>query len=143
VLGVLLALGDNGPFGMLLAPLVRHFRAPVKLLFLTNLALALLAARGLDRARRDTLRPAWLALATGSLLVALALAVRVRPELPGQLLGRGDPRRSCSRARPPWSRAPGPRVSRRPGGLLLGAALAAHSRTLAPLAGLLSRVSTC
>src|SRR6185436_8758072 len=76
LLGVLLALGDHGPLGWLLAPLVRHFRAPVKLLFLTNLALALLAARGLDRARRETLRPAWLALATGVLLVALAVAVR-------------------------------------------------------------------
>ena len=136
LLGVLLALGDHGPLGWLLAPLVRHFRAPVKLLLLTNLALALLAARGLDRARRETLRPAWLALATGVLLVALAVAVRVWPGLPGRLLGAAIPEILVPHAAAvvalSW-----PASLAAAGGFLLGAALAAHSRTLAPLAGLL------
>jgi hypothetical protein len=136
VLGVLLALGDNGPFGMLLAPLVRHFRAPVKLLFLTSLALALLAASGLDRARRETLRPAWLALATGALLVSLGVLVRLRPGFPGELLGAAIPEllvpRAAALAAMMW---PAGLVTA--GGFLLGSALAAHSRALAPLAGLL------
>jgi hypothetical protein len=135
-LGVLLALGDHGPFGWLLAPLVRHFRAPVKLLFLTSLALALLAGRGLDRARRETLRPAWLALATGSLLVGLAFVVRLRPGLPGELLGAAIPEvlvpRAAALVAMTW-----PAGLLAAGGFLLGSALAAHSRTLAPLAGLL------
>jgi hypothetical protein len=136
VLGVLLALGDNGPFGWLLAPLVRHFRAPVKLLFLTSLALALLAARGLDRARSETLRPAWLALAAGAALVLLGIAVRAWPGLPGQLLGAAIPEilapGASAVAAVTW-----PVSLAAAGGFLLGTALAAHSRTLAPLAGLL------
>ena len=134
--GVLLALGDHGPLGFLLSPLVRHFRAPVKFLFLTSLALALLAARGLDRARRGTLRPAWLALAAGSLLIALGLAIRLRPELPGQLLGALVPEILAPRATAVVANA-WPASLAAAGAFLLGAGLAAHSRALAPLAGLL------
>ncbi len=136
VLGVLLALGDHGPLGWLLAPLVSHFRAPVKLLFLASLALALLAARGLDRARREPLPLGWLALATGALLVALAFAVRLRPGLPGQLLGGAIPEILVPRASAVIATS-WPASLAAAGGFLLGAALAAHSRTLAPLAGLL------
>ncbi len=50
VLGLLLSLGAYGPFGRLLPVLLAPFRFPVKFFFLTSLAVALLAGRGLDRA---------------------------------------------------------------------------------------------
>ena len=135
-LGVLLALGDHGPLGVLMTPLVRHFRAPVKFLFLANLALALLAARGLERARRETLRPAWLALAAGGLLVTFAAATHFRPGLPGQLMGGLVPEilgpRAAAVVASAW-----PAGLAAAGAFLLGTVLAARSRTLAPLAGLL------
>jgi len=135
-LGVLLALGNHGPLGWLLTPLVRHFRAPVKFLFLANLALALLAARGLDRARREPLGRAWLAISAGALLLGLAAAVHAAPGLPGRLLGRLLPEILDPRASPVIA-STWPASLAAAGAFLLGAALAAHSRALAPLAGLL------
>jgi hypothetical protein len=135
-LGVLLALGDHGPLGWLLTPLMRHSRVPVKFMFLTSLALPLLAARGLERARRETLRPAWLAIAAGTLLVALAAATRFWPELPGRLLGGLLPQILQPRAAEVVA-ASWPASLAAAGAFLLGAALAAQSRSLAPLAGLL------
>jgi hypothetical protein len=46
---VLLAMGDRGPFGPLLAPLLHSLRTPVKFALPATLALALLAGFGLDR----------------------------------------------------------------------------------------------
>jgi hypothetical protein len=135
-LGLLLALGDHGPLGFAMAPLMRHFRAPVKFLFLPNLALALLAARGIERARQTTLRPAWGALAAGALLVALGVATRLSPALPGWLLGGILPEILAARASAVVASA-WPASLTAAGAFLLGVALAAHSRTLAPLAGLL------
>lgn len=48
---VLLAMGDQGPLGPLLAPLLHSLRTPVKFALPATLALALLAGLGLDRAR--------------------------------------------------------------------------------------------
>ena len=134
--GLLLALGDHGPLGFALAPLMQHFRAPVKFLFLPNLALALLAARGLERARHGTPRPAWPALAAGALLVALGLATRLSPALPGRLLGGVLPEILGARAAAVVALSwPASLVAA--GAFLLGVALALHSRALVPLAGLL------
>jgi hypothetical protein len=132
-LGLLLALGRHGPLEWLLDPLMRHFRAPVKFLFLTNLALALLAARGLARARRETLGRSGLALATGALLVAAGVAIRLRPDLPGHVLGALIPEildpRAASVIASSW-----PVGVASAGAFLLGAALACRSRRIAPLA---------
>ena len=69
---VLLALGAHGPFAPVLASL-GVFRSPVKFLFLASLALALLAGRGLDRARRS--RSHWLTLAPGLAVTGVALGL--------------------------------------------------------------------
>jgi hypothetical protein len=134
--GALLALGRHGPLEWLLDPLMRHFRAPVKFLFLTNLALALLAARGVDRARRLALGRSGLALAAGALLVAFAAAIRVRPDLPGQLMGGLVPEILGARAAAVIAASWSTGVAGA-GAFLLGAALACRSRTLAPLAAAL------
>lgn len=74
--GVLLALGAHGPLGAAVGAL-GVFRAPVKFLFVASLALALLAARGLDRALRAP-RP-WALASPGALVLALAAAAAVLP----------------------------------------------------------------
>lgn len=80
-LGVALSLGAHGPLGTLLARSLPMFRGPQKFFYLTALAVALLAGRGLDRARREPPARAHLALLLpGLLLVALALALAHRPD---------------------------------------------------------------
>ena len=139
-LGVLLALGDHGPLGWLLAPLVRHFRAPVKLLFLTNLALALLAARGLDRARRARCAPrGW-----------RSRRARCSWPWPGDpraaRAARPSARRVCPRFSAARSRRRRGLLAREPGGggrLLLGVALAACTRGRSRRSPACSSASTC
>jgi hypothetical protein len=70
--GLVLALGAHGPFAGPLAALAQ-FRAPVKFLFVASLGLALLAGRGLDRARATGGPPALLALPAAALAFALVL----------------------------------------------------------------------
>jgi hypothetical protein len=136
VLGVLLALGSRGPLEWVLAPLMRHFRAPPKFLFTSTLALCLLAARGLDRARRGGWRPSWWAVVPAASLAGLYPLLKAVPELPGRLLGASwpailDPRAQLVIARD-WPAAFGTA-----GALLVGAVLALRSQATAPLAGLL------
>lgn len=76
-LGVLLSLGANGPFAVLLG-LARVARVPAKFLFLSSLALALLSAAGLERAASDRRRRSW-TLVPGLLLLALAALAAGRP----------------------------------------------------------------
>lgn len=84
---VLLAIGGHGPLGWLVGRLA-YVRAPVKFLVPASLALALLAGLGIERARREPRRAlAVPALALGGLLLALALALRLSPELPARTLG--------------------------------------------------------
>lgn len=135
-LGVLLALGSNGPLEWLLAPLMRHLRAPPKFLFTANLAVCLLAARGLDGVRRGSWRSAWGAVLPGALMALLYPVLRAAPELPGRVLGGVwpdilDPRAQLVIARA-WPASLGTA-----GVLLAGVALALRSRATAPLAGLL------
>ena len=135
-LGVVLSLGSHGPFAGLLEPLMRYFRTPAKFLFMSDLAVCLLAAWGLERATRGESRPKALAVVPAMVLLAVPLLLRSWPDLPGRLLGGWVPEMQDPRARfviaTAWPGALG--VT---GVLLLGAVLAARSRALAPLAGLL------
>jgi hypothetical protein len=79
VVGLALALGRYGPLGLLPAELVLPFRGPQKLLFLTHVALALLAGFGLERSVRESRRRALLLAAPGAALLALALGLRLWP----------------------------------------------------------------
>jgi hypothetical protein len=83
-LGALLSMGDHGPLGPLVAPLLTWMRAPVKLLFWSTLALSLLAGRGLDRAGAV---PARLALAPGVVVLSLGLVLFRWPTLPASAFG--------------------------------------------------------
>ncbi len=135
-LGVLLALGSRGPLEWVLAPLMRHLRAPPKFLFTSTLALCLLAARGLDDARRGGWRSSWWAIVPAAALASLYPLLRGAPELPGRLLGAWwpailDPRAQLVIARD-WPAGFGTA-----GALLVGAVLALRSRATAPLAGVL------
>jgi hypothetical protein len=88
-LGVLLSLGESSPTGVLLEPWVRQFRAPVKLLFVTTLAVALMAGRGADgMASRSRVA---LAFAPAGLLLALAGVLALAPDSPARLLGGALP----------------------------------------------------
>ena len=78
-LGVLLALGVHGPVAPLMRALPGTLRHPVKLFVLTSLAVALLAGRGLDRARAGPVLRRSRACAPGLLLLAGALAARLAP----------------------------------------------------------------
>lgn len=70
-LSLLLALGDDTPLHRwLLGPLQLPFQAPARLVLLTNLALAFLAASGLEQARR---RPAELRPVAGLWLLAAGI----------------------------------------------------------------------
>jgi hypothetical protein len=71
-IGVLLAAGAHGPLGPAMAPAMRHLRVPAKFFLLATLALALLAGRGIDRARREGWVPA--AVIPGLLLLLAAFA---------------------------------------------------------------------
>jgi hypothetical protein len=81
-LGVVLALGSFGPAAGLMTPLMRSLRSPVKFLFLSTLALCVLAGRGVERGRASI---GWLAsaLAAGLALAGfgLLLARRLSPLL--------------------------------------------------------------
>jgi hypothetical protein len=79
-----------------LAPVLARlvvFRSPVKFLFLASLGTALLAGRGLDRARGS--RAHWLALVPGLAVTLVALALHAAPERALAVLAKlpalGDP----------------------------------------------------
>jgi hypothetical protein len=138
VLGVLLALGTHGPLEAAMQPLMRSFRTPPKFLFLSTLALSLLAARGLETLGKAPHRrtPA-LALAGAGLLFAALPALQARPDLPQRLFGSLLPELRDPRASPvvagQW-----PARFATTGALLAAAALAARRKPLVPLAGLLA-----
>jgi hypothetical protein len=135
-LGILLALGRHGPLEALLGPLMRHFRTPPKFLFMSNLAVCVLAARGLDDACQGKWRSTWLALVPGVLLAALYPLLRATPELPARVLGGALPALLDPRAQYVIATA-WPATFGTAGVLLLGAVVALRSRTSAPMAGLL------
>jgi hypothetical protein len=78
-LGVLLALGRHGPLGLAPWPFPGFLRHPVKLFLLATLALALLAGRGLERARAGEGRLRRWAWVPGLALLAAALVARLEP----------------------------------------------------------------
>ncbi|HEY6547696.1 MAG TPA: hypothetical protein VI589_07310, partial [Vicinamibacteria bacterium] len=135
--GVLLALGRHGPLEWLLAPLMRHFRTPSKFLFVSNLALCLLAGAGLQRAAGEgRSRRSLIGLGAGALLLGLAAVAWTSPDLPGKLLGGLLPEILDPRARLVIATA-WPAALASSGVLLLGAVLALQSRALAPFGGIL------
>lgn len=79
-LGLLLSLGAHGPFAGPLALWAALFRAPVKFLFLTTLALCLAAGTGLDPTR-ERRRAAPLVLAPGLFLLIVAALAGTHPDL--------------------------------------------------------------
>jgi len=89
LLGVLLGLGEHGPFAAVLSALT-FVRFPVKYLFLSTFALALLAGRGLDRVASHGSRARWLAMLPGSALLVAGAVVRIAPQ------------RSCALASALW-----------------------------------------
>jgi hypothetical protein len=133
-LGVLLSLGSHGPLEWLVTPLMRHFRSPPKFLFMSNLAMCLLAARGLDGASRGAARPPLLALLPGAILAALGPLLLLWPHLPGRLFGGVLPEILDSRAHVVIAGA-WPASFGVAGMLFLGAVLALRVRPLLPLAG--------
>lgn len=79
--GITIALGAYGPLAGALPALVSHFRVPVKALFLTTLAVALLSGFGFEAALSVRRRAAVFAIAVPSfLLLALGLAFALQPE---------------------------------------------------------------
>jgi hypothetical protein len=83
-LGLLLALGSYGPLGLLPAHVRLPLRGPLKLIWITHLALALLAGFGLERRlaeRGRGLRGRWTRALPGAAFVLLALAVSRAPEI--------------------------------------------------------------
>lgn len=87
LVGLALAFGRHAPFWPWLfqrVPGVSMFRHPEKYVFLASLALAALAARGLDEARRAPGRAAWGAAVTG---LAMLIASRALPSSSGALRG--------------------------------------------------------
>jgi hypothetical protein len=85
--GTLLAMGAHGPLEVLLSPLMRSFRGPVKFFALVTLPLCLLAGLGLDRVRRGiTLSRPW-ALIPGLLLLAGSVLCLKWPLLVGWFFG--------------------------------------------------------
>ncbi len=100
VVGVLLALGANGPLGTMLAQLARVLpvRAPVKFCFLSLLGLALLAGRGLDNGLGQGSRPAKV-LALPLFVLSLAFLAWWLPESVSLWLSSFVPAASGSLAR--------------------------------------------
>ncbi len=120
-LGVLLALGANGPFGPAMALAMRFMRVPVKFFLLATLAVSLLAGGGVDRAARERWSP--LALLPGLLLLLAALAAWRWPSAVAGTVGLLGPAAADPRARyvmaTTW-----PAELALSGSLALGAALA-------------------
>ena len=135
-LGALISLGDHGPLGPMLAPLMGPLRGAVKFFLLTTLALALLAGFGVERARPA--RRLGLPLVPGLLLLALALAATAAPSALSTVLSPlipaagGSPARHVIATRWPLELAA-------TGAVALGAGLViARGGRLLALAGLLA-----
>lgn len=121
LLGVLLSLGPRGPLGLPMAAMT-SFRAPVKFFLLTTLAVALLAAEGLERLRpRKRLPRAMLVMGCLHLLAAAALLLA--PDASIGWLGGMTPEALVPRARPVLA-GEWPRHLVVSGALALGAGLA-------------------
>jgi hypothetical protein len=135
-LGILLALGSHGPLEWALAPLMRHFRSPPKFLFMSNLAVCLLAARAIDAGTRAEARPRLLALVPGGLLAGLGLALLDWPQLPGRALGGFLPELLDPRAQSVIATS-WPSSFVIAGALYLAAVLALRLRALAPLSAVI------
>jgi hypothetical protein len=91
LLGVALAMGSHGPVAGLMEPLMRVSRTPVKYLFMSTLALALLSGAGFDRLLRA---PRWVRLVVagpGLALVGGALALVGGPGIVSRLFGARVP----------------------------------------------------
>jgi hypothetical protein len=80
VLGLLLSLGAHGPFALPLALWAQLFRAPVKFLFLTTLALCLAAGAGFEPSP-ERKRATLFVLAPGLCLLTAAALAGSHPEL--------------------------------------------------------------
>ncbi len=85
MVGVVLALGSYGPLGLLPRDLSFPLRGPQKLVFLSHLALALLAGFGIEsrlgEGSRGVLSRRWSLVLPGAIAAALALAVGVAPQV--------------------------------------------------------------
>jgi len=100
LLGMLLSMGSQGPFGRLLPLLLAPFRFPVKFFFLAVLALSLLAGRGLDHAARGPgprRRAPWF-LAPGLCLLVLTGVVALDSKVVGRVLAGRVPESAAARA---------------------------------------------
>ena len=136
-LGVLLALGDDGPLEPVMALWMTSLRVPIKFFLMANLALCLLAGLGLDRAlRRERGAGPWV-LAPGLLVFLAGLLLNFWPRLPLPLLDAIAPDlitiRTAEVIAQVW-----PREFLVAGALGLGAGLALlRRRQLVPLASVL------
>ena len=86
VVGLLMSLGANGPFATLQSQLAGSVRFPIKLFFLANLGVCLLAGQGADAYSRRAGVALW-RLALPLAYLAAAGALLLWPELPARLLG--------------------------------------------------------
>ncbi len=137
LLGMLLALGAAGPLAWALAPLARVFRAPIKFLFLSTLALCLAAGAGLEalggRRRLLWIAPG-LALLAASGLVSSPSASSAWPALLSPFLSAEAVPRALDVIARQW-----PAALWSTGALTVGAGLAlAGPDRLRPLAALLA-----
>jgi hypothetical protein len=87
LLGAALAMGSYGPIAGIMGPLMRVSRAPVKYLFMSTLALALLAGVGFDRLLRARRGVRLLVAGPGLALVCLGLLMLVGPGAVPRLFG--------------------------------------------------------
>jgi hypothetical protein len=136
-LGVLLALGENGPLEAVMALWMISLRVPIKFFLMANLALCLLAGLGLDRALRREDRPRPWVLAPGLLVLLAGILVSFSPRLPLPLLDAIAPdlisNRTAEVIAQVW-----PREFLVAGALALAAGLALlRGRQLVPLAAVL------
>ena len=97
VTGVCLALGSEGPLRLPLLLWAAHFRAPVKFILLTTLAVALAAGRGLDRSATSPRPKPWVVLPALALLACAGLA-GVWPGVVQRVLGLVVPEASTGSA---------------------------------------------
>jgi hypothetical protein len=136
--GVALGLGAHGPLEPVLVHLMGSFRAPVKFLFLANLALCLLAGAGLERALSARVRARGWELLPGLVVLGAGVVLAYRPELPSRLLGAWLPELSEPGAKLVVATA-WPTAFLVSGSLALGAGLAlVGGRRLVPLAAVLA-----
>ena len=99
-LGLVLCLGAHGPLGGPLPLLMTSFRSPVKLFFLANLPLCLLAGLGLERSARRG--GTWRLVVPGALLLMLSLLPRAGGAALSRVLPEADEPRAQAVQRSAW-----------------------------------------